>query len=68
MLSLIIYAFSNIIIDIMTDSSAPEKKTKGELEQLVKANGGNIYQINTAASDMICVGERRTSEALAISS
>ena len=47
--------------DIVTDSTFPEKKTKGELEQLVKANGGKIYQINTAAPDTICVAERSMS-------
>lgn len=45
----------------MTDSSIPEKKTKGELEQLVKANGGKIYQTNTAVPDTICIAERSTS-------
>ena len=52
---------SNIMADIVTDSTFPEKKTKGELEQLVKANGGKIYQINTAAPDTICVAERSMS-------
>lgn len=42
----------------MTDASAPEKKSKGELEQLVKANGGKIFQTNTAAEDTICIAER----------
>lgn len=42
----------------MTDSSAPEKKSKVELEQLVKANGGKIYQTNTAAPDTVCIGDR----------
>lgn len=44
----------------MTDASVPEKKSKGELEQLVKANGGKIYQTNTAVSDTICIAERST--------
>lgn len=42
----------------MTDASYPEKKSKGELEQLVKANGGRIYQTNTAVPDTICIAER----------
>ena len=50
---------SNISLTvIMTDASAPEKKSKGELEQLVKANGGKIFQTNTAAEDTICIAER----------
>ncbi|KAJ5279436.1 Nucleic acid-binding OB-fold [Penicillium angulare] len=39
-------------------ASAPEKRSKGQLEQLVKANGGKIFQTNTAAVDMICIAER----------
>lgn len=42
----------------MTESSEPEKKTKAQLEQLVKANGGKIYQTNTAAADTLCIAER----------
>lgn len=45
---------------IMTDSSVPTKRSKAELEQLVKANGGKIYQTNTAVPDTICVAERST--------
>lgn len=44
----------------MTDASAPEKKSKGELEQLVKANGGKIYQTNTAVPNTICIADRST--------
>ncbi|KAI9821016.1 MAG: DNA ligase (ATP) [Phylliscum demangeonii] len=45
---------------IMTDSTKPEKKSKTELEKMVKANGGKIFQIHTAASLMICIAEKRT--------
>jgi hypothetical protein len=36
----------------------PEKKTKAELEQLVKASGGKIYQTNTAVQGTICIADR----------
>lgn len=42
----------------MTESTIPEKKTKPQLEQLVKANGGKIYQTRTAAVDTLCIAER----------
>lgn len=42
----------------MTESTAPEKKTKTELEQLIKANGGKFFQTDTAAPDTICVADR----------
>ncbi|EEP80221.1 conserved hypothetical protein [Uncinocarpus reesii 1704] len=45
---------------VMTDALEPEKKSKLELEKLIKANGGKIYQTNTAASNTICIAERRT--------
>jgi hypothetical protein len=42
----------------MTESTVPEKKSKPELEQLIKANGGKIFQSNTAAANMFCIAER----------
>ncbi|KAJ5973421.1 hypothetical protein N7481_010631 [Penicillium waksmanii] len=54
------HVFDNLNFFVMTESTFPEKKSKAELEQLVKANGGRIYQTNTAALDTICVAERRT--------
>ncbi|KAI9698732.1 MAG: DNA ligase (ATP) [Candelina mexicana] len=41
------------------ESLTPEKKTKAELEQIVKANGGKIFQTHTAAANMICVADKR---------
>ncbi|CAG7918982.1 unnamed protein product [Penicillium olsonii] len=52
--------FDKLNFFILTESSVPEKKTKVQLEQLVKANGGKIYQTNTAAADTICIAERKT--------
>ncbi|KAL8683759.1 MAG: hypothetical protein Q9186_000245 [Xanthomendoza sp. 1 TL-2023] len=45
---------------IMTDSLKPNKKTKEELEQVVKANGGKILQQRNASMNTICVGDHRT--------
>lgn len=45
---------------IITESVIPEKKSKVELEQLVKANGGKIYQTNTVAPDTVCIADRST--------
>lgn len=42
----------------MTDSLEPQKKSKAELEQLIKANGGKIYQTSTAAENTLCVADR----------
>ena len=51
---------------IMTESGAPQKKSKGELEQLVKSNGGKFYQTHTAAPDTICVADRSKFSLLSI--
>lgn len=45
-------------IVIMTESGAPQKKSRGELEQLVKSNGGKFYQTHTAAPNTICIADR----------
>jgi DNA ligase-4 len=42
----------------MTDTKTPEKKTKAELEQLVKSNGGQIFQTHTAAPNTVCIADR----------
>ncbi|KAJ5568516.1 Nucleic acid-binding OB-fold [Penicillium hetheringtonii] len=52
--------FRDLNFFVMTECTTPEKRSKADLEQLVKANGGKIYQTNTAAPDTICIAERRT--------
>jgi hypothetical protein len=42
----------------MTESAKPEKKSKVEIEQMVKANGGKIYQTHSAVEDTICVADK----------
>jgi DNA ligase 4 len=42
----------------MSDTNAPEKNSKAQLEQLIKANGGKIYQTNTAVPDTVCIADR----------
>ncbi|EXJ76799.1 uncharacterized protein A1O5_01307 [Cladophialophora psammophila CBS 110553] len=58
--------FEGLTFYIMTESSLPgdQKKTKLELEALVKANGGKIIQTATPISEdhatVICIASRRT--------
>ena len=52
--------FENLTFYIMTESIKPEKKTKIELEAMVKANRGKIVQSATAVENTVCVAERRT--------
>ncbi|KAL8859985.1 MAG: hypothetical protein Q9178_003534 [Gyalolechia marmorata] len=51
---------------IMTDSLRPEKKTKEELEEMVKANGGKIVQQRNSSMNTVCVGDRRTVKVAAL--
>ena len=51
--------FHGLSFFIMTDSLIPEKKTKAELEQLVKANGGKIFQTHNASPGTICIADKR---------
>lgn len=51
--------FKGLFIYVMTGSQMPEKKTKPELESLVKAYGGSICQ-NSSKPDTICVGDNKT--------
>ncbi|KAL8990814.1 MAG: hypothetical protein Q9177_000620 [Variospora cf. flavescens] len=58
--------FDTLSFYIMSDSSKPEKKTKEELEQMVKANGGKIFQQRNALENTICVGDRGTVKVVAM--
>lgn len=52
--------FEGLTFYIMTESTRPEKKTKIELEEMVKANRGRIMQTHNAVANTVCVAERRT--------
>lgn len=42
----------------MTESIKPTKKSKAELEQFTKANGGKLYQTHDAALGTICIADK----------
>ncbi|KAI9795755.1 MAG: DNA ligase (ATP) [Piccolia ochrophora] len=52
--------FEGLSFFIITGSTKSQKRSKSEIEQLVKANGGNIFQSHTAAPNMVCVADTRT--------
>ncbi|KAL5364118.1 putative DNA ligase [Aspergillus floccosus] len=60
------HIFDGLNFFVLTDSNMPVKKSKPELEQLVKANGGKFYQTNNAAPHTICVADRRTVKAASL--
>ncbi|KAF2180099.1 hypothetical protein K469DRAFT_693559 [Zopfia rhizophila CBS 207.26] len=51
--------FDGLIFFIMTDQIHPEKKSKAELEALVKANGGKIVQRDSSDKNLIIVADKR---------
>ncbi|KAL4904866.1 DNA ligase 4 [Aspergillus multicolor] len=57
--------FDGLNFYIITDSNTP-KKSKAELESLVKANGGKLFQTSNAAPDTICIADRRTVKAASL--
>lgn len=51
--------FKGLCIFVMTGSQKPEKKTKPDLESLIKAYGGSVVQSDSRPGT-ICIGENRT--------
>ncbi|KAF6231831.1 hypothetical protein HO173_009914 [Letharia columbiana] len=54
-----INVFEGLNFYIMTGSQKPEKKSKAELEHLVKSNGGKVVQ-NDSRPGTVCIGDQRT--------
>ena len=52
--------FAGLTFFIITDALHPVKKSKMELEELVKVQGGAIVQTQDAVLDTVCVADRRT--------
>lgn len=47
------------LLDIMSESAtSKEKKSKAEIEQLVKIHGGRIFQTENAAKSTQVIGDR----------
>jgi DNA ligase 4 len=51
--------FRGLNFCILSEALKPQKKPKTEMEQLVKANGGKVFQSPTAADDVICVADKK---------
>jgi DNA ligase-4 len=58
--------FSGLTFFVLSGSSAPEKKSKAELEAMVKAHGGSIVQSYAGAGRIVCVSDTRNLKAVAI--
>jgi len=51
--------FQGLTFYIMTEQIQPTKKSKEDLEALVKANGGKIVQRESTAEDLVIVADKR---------
>ena len=52
--------FTGSTFFIMTEAKRPMKRTKLELEEMVKANGGKVVQTHDAVESTVCIADRRT--------
>ncbi|RDW94914.1 DNA ligase-3 [Coleophoma crateriformis] len=50
--------FSGLDFCVLSDMVQPIKKSKGELEQIIKSNGGAIWQGPSARENMIVIGNK----------
>ncbi|CZS95724.1 related to DNA ligase 4 [Rhynchosporium agropyri] len=51
--------FEGLDFCVMTEMQHPVKKSKAEVEQAIKLNGGNIFQSVTARQGIICIGDKK---------
>ncbi|KAL2075322.1 hypothetical protein VTL71DRAFT_265 [Oculimacula yallundae] len=51
--------FEGLDFCVMTEMIHPTKKTKAEIEQAIKLNGGSIFQSVTAREGIICIGDKK---------
>ncbi|KAH8803174.1 DNA ligase I [Xylogone sp. PMI_703] len=58
--------FEGLNFCVLTDMTHPMKKSKAQIEQMIKANGGNIFQSANAKDDMVVVGEKKVVKAASI--
>ncbi|KAI9859339.1 MAG: DNA ligase (ATP) [Vezdaea acicularis] len=58
--------FEGLNFFIITEALGPPKRTKAEVEKIVKAHGGRIYQSHDAVSDILCIADRRVVKAASL--
>jgi len=50
--------FEGLNFYVLSEMLHPQKKSKAEIEQIIKSNGGAIFQSLTAKDAMICIGDK----------
>jgi len=51
--------FEGLLFCVLSDMLQPQKKSKAEIEQIIKVNGGTITQNPTAKENTICIADKR---------
>jgi DNA ligase-4 len=51
--------FEGLNFCVLSEMLHPQKKSKAEIEQIIKSNGGAIFQSPTAKDEIICVGDKK---------
>jgi DNA ligase-4 len=51
--------FEGLSFCVLSEMVNPQKKSKAEIEQIIKSNRGAIFQSPTAKEGMICIGDKK---------
>lgn len=51
--------FDGLKFCVMSEMIHPSRKTKAEIEQIIKSNGGSIFQSPTAKEGILCIGDKK---------
>lgn len=51
--------FDGLNFCVLSEMIHPTRKPKAQIEQIIKTNGGNIFQSPTAKDNMLCIGDKK---------
>jgi DNA ligase-4 len=51
--------FEGLVFFVTSGSTSPETKSKGDIEAMIKVNGGQIVQTHTGKEKLIVIGEKK---------
>jgi DNA ligase-4 len=51
--------FEGLDFCVLSEMLSPQKKSKAEIEQIIKSNGGAIFQSPTAKEGIVCIGDKK---------
>jgi len=51
--------FEGLNFCVLSEMLQPVKKSKAEIEEIIKSNGGSIFQSPTAKEQILCIGDKK---------